>query len=259
MTETQDTVAAALWRARIDGSVVPKPQPGMLGDGYGVQARIVENSGEAQLGWKVGSTSPQAQARLGTDQPGAGALLARFCYASGDVVPIWPRHEPYVEVEFAFTLRSTLSPRDTPFTREEVEAATGTCHPALELVGSRVEGGLEAIGRAMITADGGGNLAFVSGAGTDAWREHDLAALMTSLHRNGQRAAEGRGERALGDPLNVMVWLANHCRERGIPLAAGEIVSTGTCTGLIGVAPGDRLVGDFGPLGQVCASLTKAS
>ena len=258
MTETQKTLATALWRARINGFVLPKPELAALGDGYAVQAGLVAHSGEAQLGWKVGSTSPQAQARLGTDRPGAGALLERFCFESGDTVPVFPQHGPYVEVEFAFSLAVTLGPRDTPYTLKDLEAAIGQCHPALEFVGSRFEGGLDAIGRAMITADSGGNVAFVSGTGTGAWREHDLGGLMTSLTKNGHAAAEGPGERALGHPLNVMVWLANHCRARGFALNAGDIVTTGTCTGLIPIAPGDHLVGDFGPLGTVSASVSAA-
>jgi hypothetical protein len=41
----------------------------------------------------------------------------------------------------------------------------------------------------------------------------------------GDRGA-GTGERALGDPLNVLVWLANRQSLRGRGLRAGEIIST---------------------------------
>ena len=32
---------------------------------------------------------------------------------------------------------------------------------------------------------------------------------------------------------------------------AGEIISTGTCTGLTKVAPGDRVRAEFGPIGSI--------
>jgi 2-keto-4-pentenoate hydratase len=51
--------------------------------------------------------------------------------------------------------------------------------------------------------------------------------------------------------MNVLVWLANQQSRFGRGLAAGDIVSTGTCTGLDRVAPGDRALADFGSLGQV--------
>ena len=51
--------------------------------------------------------------------------------------------------------------------------------------------------------------------------------------------------------MNVMVWLVNQQSGFGRGLKAGDIVSTGTCTGLADVAPGDVVVADFGSLGCV--------
>jgi len=48
-----------------------------------------------------------------------------------------------------------------------------------------------------------------------------------------------------------MLWLADKQSEFGRGLKSGEIVSTGTCTGLDPVAPGDRAQADFGTLGTV--------
>jgi len=55
----------------------------------------------------------------------------------------------------------------------------------------------------------------------------------------------------MGHPLTSLTWLANWLRERGLGLAAGEIVSTGTCTGHFFAEPGDRLEVEYGPLGRV--------
>jgi 2-keto-4-pentenoate hydratase len=51
--------------------------------------------------------------------------------------------------------------------------------------------------------------------------------------------------------VTSLTWLANWLRKRGRGLTAGEIVSTGTCTGHFFAAPGDRLEVDFGPVGRV--------
>ena len=48
-----------------------------------------------------------------------------------------------------------------------------------------------------------------------------------------------------------MVWLANQQSRFGHGLKAGDIVSTGTCTGLDAVKPGDAVLADFGTLGCV--------
>jgi len=68
---------------------------------------------------------------------------------------------------------------------------------------------------------------------------------------NGALRGAGTGDRALGDPLNVLLWLVNQQSAEGRGLKSGEIVSTGTCTGLDPVLPGDRVQADFGELGTV--------
>ena len=62
---------------------------------------------------------------------------------------------------------------------------------------------------------------------------------------------EGMGARALGDPMTVLLWLANQQSLTGRGLRAGEIISTGTCTGLDRVHPGDQVTASFGTLGDV--------
>src|SRR5580704_11718061 len=49
--------------------------------------------------------------------------------------------------------------------------------------------------------------------------------------------------------------MLNWARAHGRAVRAGEIVSTGTCTGHLFAAPGDTVRADFGPLGVVEAHL----
>jgi len=80
-----ESLASSLWNARINGHAIPKPDLTLtLPQAYDLQREIVELSGRQQLGWKVGSTSRVAQAKLGTTEPGAGALLDGLCFASGE-------------------------------------------------------------------------------------------------------------------------------------------------------------------------------
>jgi 2-keto-4-pentenoate hydratase len=76
----------------------------------------------------------------------------------------------------------------------------------------------------------------------------DLRQHVVKMTINGLEKGAGTGSRALGDPRNVMLWLANHQSERRLGLKAGEIVSTGTCTSLDAVHPGDVARADFGTL-----------
>ena len=73
----------------------------------------------------------------------------------------------------------------------------------------------------------------------------------------GQRVASGSGEKALGDPVNVMLWLANQQRKKE-GLRSGSVVSTGTCTGLHKVKSGDSIRLVCGAIGDVTAMLESA-
>ena len=53
-----------------------------------------------------------------------------------------------------------------------------------------------------------------------------------------------------------LTWLANELSRTGIGLKAGQMVSTGTLTGMLAPKPGEDYVADFGPFGGVTVSFT---
>ena len=249
-----DELAWRLWEARRTGHVLPLAEiaaPVSAEEAYAVQARVVALSGLASLGFKVGSTSIEAQRKLGTTEPGSAPLLAPYVFASPARITLAAGHDPAVEGEFAFRLGRDLSPRDTTYAEAEVADAVDAVAGAIEVVGSRISGGLSGIGRFLSTADCGVNIALVCGAWSRDWRALDLKAPRVTMSVDGQIRGEGTGARALGDPMRVMVWLANQQSALGRGLKAGEIVATGTCTGLDTVASGNRARADFGSLGSV--------
>ena len=101
------------------------------------------------------------------------------------------------------------------------------------------------------TADGGVNIALVLGPWFSDWRRWDVPSHGVSMTVNGELKGHGTGARALGDPMDVLIWLANQQSRVGRGLEAGAIVTTGTCTGLDAVRVGDRAMADFGELGSV--------
>ena len=247
-------LAQRLWEARCSGKLVEAAARRELGDleeAYRVQDEAVQASGHARTGWKVGSTSAEARRKLGTDRPGAGALLEPFCFEDGAEVPVFAAHAPAVEGEFVFVMGEGLPPREMPFEHAEVLAAVMGVAGGVEVVGSRFEGGLAGLGREGVTADFGANIAFVEGEVRPDWRARDLRDAGVALSVDGEALAHGTGALALGDPALVLLWLANHLRERGDGLRAGDRVTTGTCTGVTAIRPGARVLADFGPLGRV--------
>jgi 2-keto-4-pentenoate hydratase len=246
-------LAQLLWNARASGAVMDQnacEAPRTMAEAYAVQEEIAALSGHARRGYKVGSTSAEAQKFLGTDEPGWGILLEPYVHASPAGVKLVPAQAPAIEGEFAFRMGRDLPVRAAPYTMAEVAAAVDAVAGAIEVVGTRISGGLAGKGRFLATADGGFNVALAVGPWV-RWDGRDLKAHRVAIAIDGTPRGEGTGSRALGDPMNVLLWLANHMRAAGRGLEAGAIVSTGTCTGVDPVQPGDVARADFGALGAV--------
>ena len=158
---------------------------------------------------------------------------------------------PAIEGEFAFRLGAALPARAEAYGREEVIGAISAVAGVVEVVGSRTKGGLAGRGRLLSTADGSANVALAVGAWFENWHALNLPEHEVHVYINGEAKGAGDGARTLGDPINVLVWLANQQSRLGRDLKAGEIVATGTCTGLDNVVPGDEIYVDFGVLGRV--------
>ena len=117
-TETRlNDLARDLWEARRLGRTIDAARgdlPTTQADAYRVQEAVVAQSGLPRCGYKVGSTSKEAQRLLGTDEPGAGVLLAGYVHESPARIAIVPEQMPAVEGEFAFRMGRDLPPRTTP-------------------------------------------------------------------------------------------------------------------------------------------------
>jgi 2-keto-4-pentenoate hydratase len=253
MDRDLQVLAHHLWDARRRGRSIDRTEyrlPASKEEAYAVQHEIVALSGLQQCGYKIGSTSKEAQAILGTNEPGAGILLSPFLYESPAQVCIVSDHCPAVEAEFAFRFNSDVLPRETPYTTAEISSAIECVTGSIEVVGSRFAGGLGKQGRFLTTADGSANIALVVGR-WHPWQGQDLRQHAVTMTINGVPRGTGTGEHVLGNPLHAISWLAGFLSDAGRGLKAGEIVATGTCTGLHMVGPGVTAIADFGNFGSV--------
>ncbi len=91
---------------------------------------------------------------------------------------------------------------------------------------------------------------FALGSGTRDWRAIDFSKQAVELLVNGNSALARTGSHPSGSPFALAEWAATHCVARGMPLAAGDIVTTGSWTGLTPVAPGDEVVARFDGIGE---------
>jgi len=261
MDATQARAAAerllGCWRA---GTVIPAlpeaERPATREEGYAIQAELQRASGSTLFGWKIAATSAAGQAHIGVDGPLAGRLFAERVVESGATVPMGANRMRVAEAEFAFRMGRTLPPRAAPYTVDEVLDAVASLHPAIEIPDSRYEDFVHAGGPQLIADNACAHL-FVLGPATIAdWRALDLATHPVTGTVTGAPPAHGRGANALGDPRVALAWLANELRGLGIPLAAGEVVTTGTCVTPMPIQAGCEAAVDLGPVGATAMLLT---
>jgi 2-keto-4-pentenoate hydratase len=197
-------------------------------------------------GWKVGAASPSAE-------PNCAPLFAELVAPSPARFPAARFRLGGIEGELAFRFAKPLPPRPTLYGEDEVWQAVATLHPAIELVETRFAD-LKTPDKLALLADNQANGAFCFGAGVAAWREIDYLQQPARLTLDGALAASAVGGNAAGHPRRLLAWLANHLSRRGRGIEAGDIVTTGTHTGLVFAAPGATATVQFPGIGE--ASLT---
>ncbi|GAA0584167.1 fumarylacetoacetate (FAA) hydrolase [Craurococcus roseus] len=248
-----------LWRHWRAGTVLeglPEAfRPETREEGYAIQALLEARSAKPLFGWKIAATSAAGQAHINVDGPLAGRLLAEMVAEDGGALPFGANRMRVAEAEFAFRMGHDLPPREAPYTADDVVAAVASLHPAIEVPDSRFADFTRA-GAAQLIADDACARQFALGPATGAdWRGMDLAAHPVRGSVNG-KVAEGRGANALGDPRLALVWLANELSALGVALAAGQVVTTGTCVVPMPIAPGVEVAADLGILGKTTLRLT---
>lgn len=219
-------------------------------EGYAVQAGLETLSRGKLFGWKIAATSVSGQNHINVTGPLAGRIMSDTVIADGGTASMKGNEMRVGEPEFAFRMGRDLPPRAASYTVDEVLAAVGSFHPAIEIPDSRFTDFASA-GEAQLIADNACAHLFVLGAATTAnWRAMDLVEERPAITLHGQRYV-GHGKNVLGDPRAALAWLANELRGLGITLRAGEVVTTGTCHPPLPIQAGDHFAVDFGVLGKV--------
>jgi 2-keto-4-pentenoate hydratase len=258
-TEKSADAASAIWQAwqthtLIDG--LPEAcRLATLADGYAAQQALAALSGARPIGWKIAATSLAGQKHIGVDGPLAGRLLESKLHQSGATLDAGHLHMAVAEAEFAFRMGADLPGKGTDYAVEEVMAAVAALHVAIEIPDSRYRD-FTIVGAAQLIADNACTEYFVLGPeAPESWRTTDLVTHPVQLSINDVIVAEGTGANVLGDPRLALTWLANDRVRHGGLLAAGEIITTGTCIVPAAIEPGDHLSADFGALGIVTVTM----
>lgn len=220
-----------------------------MAKGYHVLARILElrrARGERAVGRKVGFTNRNIWPQYGVDSPcWAPVYDTTLAQYPGDRLEfsLARTFSPRIEPEIAFGLKSAIRAGERE--PERILRAIEWAAPAFEIVDCRYPDWKFRVQDTVVQQ--GLHAALIVGARTPldpsavARWARELHDCRVTLWRNGAAADRGVGANALDHPALALAFLAEvlATQPQFEPLAAGEIVTTGTLTAALPIAAGE--------------------
>lgn len=210
--------------------------PAAIADAYRAQAGLIEQFG-TRIGWKVGRKSPDVT-------PSCAPLFETRTYAGGasvatDTFRLWQ-----METEIAFRIARDLPAREKAYTRAETMAVIGEMLACFEIIDSRFAEWPD-VAPFLQLSDLMSHGGMVLGEPVPFDPAFDFVGARTSICIGEDAAVAGAGNPA-GDPIDLVAWLAAN---RG--LKAGDLVTTGSYTGMRALPPGRTATGTVEGIGSV--------
>ena len=210
-------------------------------------ARLREQRGEKVIGYKVGCTSAAVQQQLGIGEPIFARIFDTGCFPSGAKLSYRCYANLAVEGELAVRLGQAVSASSIGV--DECRAAFTSVFPVIELHHYVLRSPQPSL--AELIASGGMHAGFVLAEEEPEVGLADLESL--SVWIDDQRMGIVAGADVTRLAVRSVRWLADRLAERGLTLARGQVVLTGSLLPLYALRPGSRVAAALAPFGRSSA------
>ena len=195
-------------------------------------------------GWKVGAKDSEAE-------PICAPLPASCLLPSGTNLSGAQWRLRGVEVELGLRVGRDLDHVPSDLTVGELTDAFDAVLPVIEVLETRLDDWAASAPLAKLAdLQSHGALLLGPPAPVPAM-SIDLRTLVTELDFNGRTVSRTQGGNPAGDVWRLVSWLIKHCADRKTPLRRGQIVTTGSCTGVLLAEKGTHVEGRLVGLGSV--------
>lgn len=221
-------------------------------DAYAVQMACMKariNQGRTVVGKKVALSNKAVQKVLGVYEPVWGHLTSDMFVLEGDPIKVSDVPQVKVEPEIAFVMKNDVA--GPGVTAAQILAATEGVMPAFDMAAPRIKDWK--FRHQDMAADSAFHGKVVLGGKITPVEGLDLRLIGVMLEKNGQLLSTGAGAATLGNPVDVLVWLANKLAQFGQILRAGDVVLPGTLVVAPLASPGDYFRATYDRLGSVSA------
>jgi len=230
--------------------------PGSVHEAYLIQdaciSQLQQQRQTSLAGYKIAITTPAMRDMVGFQDSVSGRLFADQLHRSGHTVRGRDHVRLIVEFEIAFEMARDLPVTGPPWTRTSILDQVACAYPALEIADDRCAD-YPSLKDSVLTliADNAWNQGLVLGAPVTGLGVESLQALEGIALIDGREVGRGTGRDVLGHPLDALTWLANHLQARGLPMQAGDIVTTGSLVKSQFPQPGNLVSFRLPGLGEV--------
>ncbi|OYD84318.1 2-keto-4-pentenoate hydratase [Azospirillum brasilense] len=215
-------------------------RPTSEAEAYAIQDTVARRLGLV-VAWKVGARTPDSE-------PFRAPIHADTLFFDTTTLPAADYQVIGMEAEIAYKFAKDLPPRAEPYSREEVLDAVESVHPAFEIVDTRFAGfGSQDWFSHM--ADQFNHGALVVGPAIADWRSLEPLKERVALVVDGETKADTVAGNSAGEPVRLLVWMANTGAVSLGGLKAGDVVTTGSHVGTVMVPAGSTSVAVYGTMG----------
>ncbi len=237
-------IVVARRRARERFAALREIIGGDLACAYDIQDQVNRELGgddaahHRAAGYKIGLTTPRMQVMCGVEQPIAGTIYAGRLHASKATIAMAPFVRLSVESEIAVQIGQALPAGGELNTASALACLSQVC-AAFEMIDDS-DADYKKLDAVSMIADNAWNAGLVLGPPVPAANFTALKDRAGVLYRDSDLLDQGTSSDVMGDPLQVIVWLAQHLAARGERLRPGQWITTGSIVTTKFVKAGER-------------------
>jgi 2-keto-4-pentenoate hydratase len=251
-----DKIAQRFVAARLNGVALaeyPGPIPPNLEAAYSCQDAAIALWPDEVAGWKIGRIPQEYAQKLGAQRL-AGPIFRREVRRSVPGVPvefgIYVGGFAAVEAEYIFEIVRDAPAGKINWSLEDASGIAGRMFVGIETAGSPLSM-INVLGPTVTVSDFGNNAGLILGPEVPDWRERTAAQLTCETFIYGKSVGAGGAKNVLGGLLESVRFVAGSCAERGRPLKAGMLISTGATTGIHEIITGQMARVEFNGIGSI--------
>ena len=115
------------------------------------------------------------------------------------------------------------------------------------------------LGPTVVVSDFGNNAGLIVGPEIPNWNEFSYDQLTSETFVDDRRVGVGGAASIPGGPLAALAFALGRCARRGLPLKAGQLISTGATTGIHDIRIGQSARVVFRDVGEIRCHAVRAT